>query len=1023
MLNRTKAHLGIIIILGLYLAAAIFMSIRVPLHLGSDEVAHFMFARFLRENGYLPLTPEDRREAGYKSDQPPLNAALVAAAYSWAELGPPLIKFTEGHSRRQLSVIADNYVGWQQALHTEDPWLGEVLFWRIGRLVSTLSAAATLLVIYLIGLAVFFPYPRPNRWALAAVMPVAFIPTFVFISSVFSYESLLAFWMALYLLAAVYIVRQPARNRLYVAAGLLIGLAMVTKLSALAAPLSLVVLTVFVGVRAGWPVIGYGRRLALGGLGIALGAGWWFLLIIIRLNRVAELGWAAGLIYPVVVGDASDPTASQAVGLFNGGGLSLSGLRWPGWQDLVIWLRKIFETFWRYRDQGAGPESGPIYVALAIITLLVFIGLVRVWWKQPVTRVWIGLFLLQIGVFTIFPLMRFLFTGSGGNGHNGHHILFPAAGAFGGLIAWGLGGLFPERISWRYGGGMVLGLLLLGWSLLHAIQIYYPPLPIRTVPPLLPESARQQVVDFGPVALAGYEVTGLNRKGECCLAGQPALNVTLYWQAQEYSQQDYLTEVIVVDTAGQVQSAWLGYPANGRYPTRAWDPGDGVRDEIWLPVTGLAAGRYDMVLRLLQADDLVPVGGERASLTLTQIEITEPLPGNEEAITVWQQGRPGGEMPRFDSWQTIQITVPETMPVKLIGPDQASYVPLLEGGRSRVFIVDPRWPKRGEYTLLIQPDDHPARQTGPILLASGRGRKTQAPESQVAVKANFADQLKLLGYNLPDRRFQPGEEIPVMLHLQALTSMPADFLMFTRLRDRNGQVWGGRDRKPMGLYSPMLWVPGEVVEDGFTVKIEAETPPGIYYLDVGFYLPVAGSPVSLPIVQEGQFSQVTSVSLGPIKIGQISADFMVDSPAPQFSINQPLGEPVALTLLGYDLTEQGGQSIKGSAINNRPLTLTLYWRAQAPLAIDYTTFVHIRNSAGENIAQKDQPPVNGIYPTSLWEPGETIADEITVPLPEKLPPGMYSLVVGMYDYHTLQRLAVPDNPANEVTLTTVSRPE
>jgi hypothetical protein len=94
----------------------------------------------------------------------------------------------------------------------------------------------------------------------------------------------------------------------------------------------------------------------------------------------------------------------------------------------------------------------------------------------------------------------------------------------------------------------------------------------------------------------------------------------------------------------------------------------------------------------------------------------------------------------------------------------------------------------------------------------------------------------------------------------------------------------------------------------------------------------------------------------------------------------------------------------------------VYWRSEAPLPLDYTTFVHVLNAAGETVAQKDQPPLNDAYPTSLWDLGEIIADTIDVPLPVDLPAGEYSLVIGMYDFNTGARLAIPDRPDNSLTL-------
>jgi len=225
------------------------------------------------------------------------------------------------------------------------------------------------------------------------------------------------------------------------------------------------------------------------------------------------------------------------------------------------------------------------------------------------------------------------------------------------------------------------------------------------------------------------------------------------------------------------------------------------------------------------------------------------------------------------------------------------------------------------------------------------------------------------------------------------------------------------DRRPQEGYSTLYWAPGEIVVDPFGVPVDAVAPDGIYYLNVGLYKQVGDQAVSLPLVQGGRPVDVTSVNIGPIKIGQASSDWTLETANPQVPLNQPLGAGPNLTLLGYDLTDENGQPIQNSTLDTQNLKLTLYWRSESPLPVDYTTFVHLRNEAGETVAQQDQPPLNGVYPTSLWDPGEIIADEIRLTLPAALPPGEYSLVVGLYDLNTGLRLVVPENPENSLTLT------
>ena len=51
------------------------------------------------------------------------------------------------------------------------------------------------------------------------------------------------------------------------------------------------------------------------------------------------------------------------------------------------------------------------------------------------------------------------------------------------------------------------------------------------------------------------------------------------------------------------------------------------------------------------------------------------------------------------------------------------------------------------------------------------------------------------------------------------------------------------------------------------------------------------------------------------------------------------------------------------------------------------------------------PPLGGAFPTSSWDPGDTIYDPIDLQLPESLSPGDYDIALGMYWPDTGARLA------------------
>jgi hypothetical protein len=88
--------------------------------------------------------------------------------------------------------------------------------------------------------------------------------------------------------------------------------------------------------------------------------------------------------------------------------------------------------------------------------------------------------------------------------------------------------------------------------------------------------------------------------------------------------------------------------------------------------------------------------------------------------------------------------------------------------------------------------------------------------------------------------------------------------------------------------------------------------------------------------------------------------------------------------------------------------LDLQWEAVRPVDEPYKVFVHVLGQNGLPVAQQDQEPVNGTYPTDRWRPGERIVDPYAIVLPGSLAPGEYQVEVGLYRISDLQRLPVVD---------------
>ena len=76
------------------------------------------------------------------------------------------------------------------------------------------------------------------------------------------------------------------------------------------------------------------------------------------------------------------------------------------------------------------------------------------------------------------------------------------------------------------------------------------------------------------------------------------------------------------------------------------------------------------------------------------------------------------------------------------------------------------------------------------------------------------------------------------------------------------------------------------------------------------------------------------------------------------------------------------------------------------MTTEWTTFVHLLDSAGRLVAQADGPPGEGAYPTTIWDVGEQVVDEKRLPWPSGEIAGPLRLAVGVYDPRDGSRLAL-----------------
>lgn len=112
-----------------------------------------------------------------------------------------------------------------------------------------------------------------------------------------------------------------------------------------------------------------------------------------------------------------------------------------------------------------------------------------------------------------------------------------------------------------------------------------------------------------------------------------------------------------------------------------------------------------------------------------------------------------------------------------------------------------------------------------------------------------------------------------------------------------------------------------------------------------------------------------------------------------------------IELIGYD--GDFGTAHPGDLIRFRP-----YWQVRQPPALEYSLFVHlIRMDDVQPIAQFDGAP--GPQPTYQWSIVNSviIGSPVEVAVPPDVPPDRYRLRIGLYDFHTGERLPVVSDQA------------
>jgi len=279
---------------------------------------------------------------------------------------------------------------------------------------------------------------------------------------------------------------------------------------------------------------------------------------------------------------------------------------------------------------------------------------------------------------------------------------------------------------------------------------------------------------------------------------------------------------------------------------------------------------------------------------------------------------------------------------------------------------------------------------------------------------NFGDKnselLRLLACQLDKGVVKRGDPLSVTLYWQPLAKMEHDHNVFIHVLGRDEQVIAREDTYPgMGSYPTSLWPVGGVIKDTYGMYVLPESKaPSRFRVEVGVYDRSTGE-VLPAFDRDGHLLHGVTVAQGKVTTRQ-EPRYSGGTPV-AFDLARPFGEvhpeqsrraqdrQVSLTGYKIDKTEvKAGETIQ----------VALYWRAQKKMAEDYTVFVHLVDEEGTIWGQHDSQPVNGYYPTFLWDQDEVVKDKHAFVVSENTPPGEYQIKVGMYRLADGQRLTIVD---------------
>ncbi len=263
------------------------------------------------------------------------------------------------------------------------------------------------------------------------------------------------------------------------------------------------------------------------------------------------------------------------------------------------------------------------------------------------------------------------------------------------------------------------------------------------------------------------------------------------------------------------------------------------------------------------------------------------------------------------------------------------------------------------------------------------------------IQAGFEGGMQILGIDLPEgAAIHPGKPMPLTIYFTTQKEISDFYTLFIHLADEHNQLLYQYDGVPaQGRHPTRQWMPGAVFADTYWLNSNVPVQDVLATLSLGFY--------------NYQDATRRQMVLGPD--GAVIGDRLlvtrvrVDADPPPAPI---VSAPLARWENGIQLLSAKFEQDRDGQL----LSLNVAWQTTQVIQTDYTVFVQLIDSAGNLLAQVDQQPQAGHFPTSTWQNGDVIRDVFTLGSPNA---PWQKIIIGFYNAQQQRLLLETDEGASD----------